>query len=200
MRLRYACRHDESAAMSLRAALVLAGGQSTRMGRDKAMLPWHGRPLLDHMIGLAREAGIDHVYVGGDRPGYRSIPDLEPGRGPLGGLASAAAMLPDGRLLVLAVDMPRLTPGLLRALMDDDTHWHAHDGCACHEGAPLPMALELRGDTRTAIADCLAAGGRDASIRALQQRIGTHVLATTPAIELMLANINTPAEWEALSS
>jgi molybdopterin-guanine dinucleotide biosynthesis protein A len=186
--------------MSLRAALVLAGGRSSRMGRDKAMLPWHGRPLLDHMIGLARQAGIDHVYVSGDRPGYRSIPDLEPGRGPLGGLASAAAALPDGRLLVLAVDMPRLTPGLLRALMDDDTHWRAQDGCACHEGAPLPMALELRGDTRAAIADCLATGGREASIRALQQRIGTHVLATTPAIERMLANGNTPAEWEALSS
>ena len=186
--------------MSLRAALVLAGGRSTRMGRDKAMLPWHGRPLLDHMIGLAREAGIDHVYVSGDRPGYRSIPDLEPGLGPLGGLASATAALPDGRLLVLAVDMPRLTPGLLRALMDDDTYWRAQDGCACHEGAPLPMALELRGDTRAAIADCLATGGREASIRALQQRIGTHVLATTPAIELMLANGNTPAEWEALSS
>jgi molybdopterin-guanine dinucleotide biosynthesis protein A len=186
--------------MSLRAALVLAGGQSTRMGRDKAMLPWHGRPLLDHMIGLAREAGIDHVYVSGDRPGYRSIPDLEPGLGPLGGLASAGAALPDGRLLVLAVDMPRLTPGLLRALMDDDTHWRAHDGCVCHEGAPLPMVLELRRDTRTAITDCLATGGRGASIRALQQRIGTHVLATTPAIELMLANGNTPAEWEALSS
>jgi molybdopterin-guanine dinucleotide biosynthesis protein A len=186
--------------MSLRAALVLAGGLSTRMGQDKAMLPWQGRPLLDHMIGLAREAGMDHVYVSGDRPGYRSIPDLEPGLGPLGGLASAVAALPDGRLLVLAVDMPRLTPGLLRVLMDDDARWHAHDGCACHEGAPLPMALELRGNTREAIAHCLAEGGRGASIRALQQRIGTHVLATSPAIELMLANSNTAAEWEALSS
>jgi molybdenum cofactor guanylyltransferase len=186
--------------MTLRAALVLAGGLSTRMGHDKALLPWQGRPLLDHMIGLAREAGIDHVYVSGDRPGYRSIPDMTPGLGPLGGLASAAAALPDGRLLVLAVDMPRLTPDLLRALMDDDVRWHANDGCACYEGAPLPMALELRRHARAAMAACLATGGRGASIRAFQQRIGTHVLATTPDIERMLANGNTPAEWKALSS
>ena len=45
---------------------ILAGGQSTRMGRDKALLDWHGTPLLNHMIGLLEQATDDVKVVGSE--------------------------------------------------------------------------------------------------------------------------------------
>ena len=45
--------------------IVLAGGLSSRMGRDKALLPWQGRTLLEHMRGVLKQAGAGRVPGGG---------------------------------------------------------------------------------------------------------------------------------------
>ncbi|UUS13945.1 NTP transferase domain-containing protein [Stenotrophomonas sp. CD2] len=55
--------------------IVLAGGLSSRMGRDKALLPWKGRTLLEHMRGLLLQAGAGRVWVSGDYPAFGGIPD-----------------------------------------------------------------------------------------------------------------------------
>lgn len=72
------------------AGIVLAGGRSSRMGRDKALLPWHGRTLLEHMRGLLRQAGAQRVWVSGAYPAFAGIPDRIAHCGPLGGLYSVA--------------------------------------------------------------------------------------------------------------
>ena len=59
---------------------ILAGGKSSRMGRDKALLDWHGRPLVAHMVQVL-ETATDEVRVVGRDP----LPDRVPGRGPLSG-------------------------------------------------------------------------------------------------------------------
>lgn len=90
---------------------VLAGGRSTRMGRDKALLPFLGRPLiqrvLDRLAGLADEelvaANTAEAYAFLGRP---LVPDLEPGCGPLGGLASSLAAARSSLLAAVGCDMP----------------------------------------------------------------------------------------------
>src|SRR5262245_34582834 len=87
---------------------ILAGGKSTRMGRDKALLDWHGRTLLAHMVGLL-ETAADEVHVVGRYP----LLDRAPSRGPLSGIARALEFSSTEANLVLAVDLPYLTKDFL---------------------------------------------------------------------------------------
>lgn len=103
-------------------AVILAGGKSTRMGRDKAWLTVAGEPLLARQIQLACDAGAREVLLSGRagvdyaRFGCRVLTDRWPEAGPLAGIESAlhATTLP--LLLALAVDMPHMNADLLRQL------------------------------------------------------------------------------------
>src|SRR5215470_3369376 len=90
---------------------VLAGGKSTRMGRDKALLDWHGQTLLNHMVELLRTAA-DPVLVVGRNP----LPDRLPGLGPLSGIATALEFSSTDANLIIAVDLPHLTKDFLKYL------------------------------------------------------------------------------------
>jgi molybdopterin-guanine dinucleotide biosynthesis protein A len=113
-------------------AYVLAGGRSTRMGRDKAMLPLAGRTLLARAVATLRTVATEVVLLGDrvDRPDLqgadRAIPDLHPGCGPVGGMETALRDLahhPTAEwACFLPVDMPFLPAGLYAALM---AHWLA---------------------------------------------------------------------------
>ena len=92
-------------------ALILAGGRSRRMGRDKASLIWRGHSLLDHARRLAQAAGADPVLISGRKDGLADpLPDL----GPAGGVLAlvrhwqAAVDCLPARWLLLPVDMPAL--------------------------------------------------------------------------------------------
>jgi molybdopterin-guanine dinucleotide biosynthesis protein A len=105
-------------------AVVLAGGRSTRMGRDKALLPLaDGRTLLARQLDVLRAAGAAEVLVSA-RPeqhlpleGARLILDHEPDCGPLGGIAAALAAATHDRLLVLAIDLLRMSAEFLAGLV-----------------------------------------------------------------------------------
>src|SRR5437870_4561317 len=90
---------------------ILAGGRSSRMGSDKALLDWHGGPLLNHMVDLLRHATNDVQVVGRDR-----LPDHLPGRGPLSGIATALTVTSTDSNLILALDLPLLTKEFLTFL------------------------------------------------------------------------------------
>lgn len=101
-------------------AVLLAGGQSRRMGRDKATLQWRGRPLwewqLDKLRGLAPaeilvSVGREVSWLPTD---VHLVLDSPPSRGPLSGLCAALARLKTEHLLALAVDMPFITVDQLR--------------------------------------------------------------------------------------
>jgi molybdenum cofactor guanylyltransferase len=104
------------------AGAVLTGGQSRRMGRDKALLPVRGRPLARVAADALRDAGAsDVVAVGGDRAGLealglRWIPDE--GRHPLDGLVAAFRCLADDVVVVLACDLPYVAADAIRAVLD----------------------------------------------------------------------------------
>ena len=102
--------------------IVLAGGQSRRLGVDKALVRVAGVPLIDHVLGRLGQLTEDIVVVGGDpqacaRPGVRLVPDLWPGMGPLGGIHSGLQAVRFGRALVVGCDMPFLDLRLLRFMI-----------------------------------------------------------------------------------
>lgn len=103
-------------------AVILAGGASRRMGRDKANLEVDGLTLLERTAALAQAAGLPVLIVGRSRPadwsldGVQFVKDAQPRQGPLGGLHTALTQV-QGPVLVLACDMPRLSADALRWLI-----------------------------------------------------------------------------------
>ncbi|NDC74254.1 molybdenum cofactor guanylyltransferase [bacterium] len=104
-------------------AVLLTGGRSLRMGLDKALLPHpsSGQPLVLHQLETLRAAGAKEVFLsirnGTDYPQVSA--DLsrlhdDGSRGPMAGIAAALAAAREPHLLVLAVDLPDVTPALLR--------------------------------------------------------------------------------------
>jgi molybdopterin-guanine dinucleotide biosynthesis protein A len=174
-----------------RIGIVLAGGRSSRMGRDKALLDWQGRPLIEHMLQLLRDAGVARVVVSGARPEYDGIGDCEEGGGPLVGLHSACASLPDGEVLVLAVDMPRLPVALLQRLLAAEAA-----PCVVYEDFRLPMRLRLDAAARALLQELAQRPPRERSLAHLQQRLQVVALSASEAERAGLGNVNTPEEWQ----
>lgn len=107
-------------------AVILAGGRSCRMGRDKAWLPFGNRSLLERQIDLARDLAADEVFISGrsgvEYPlGCPVLLDLWPGAGPLGGIERGLALANQPLVFVIAVDMPHLSLDLLRTLLAECT-------------------------------------------------------------------------------
>ena len=100
--------------------VIQAGGQSARMGEDKALKPFLGRPLIqrviDRLAHLANEVLVttnhpeDYTFLG-----LRLVSDLAPGRGALGGLYTALASAASPIVAVAACDMPFASASLLEA-------------------------------------------------------------------------------------
>lgn len=100
--------------------VVLAGGESKRMGTDKATFPVAGRPMLDWVTDAVGHVCDEVVVVGRDHvAGFRALSDPgEPHRGPLAGLLAALHAFPGRHLLVVSVDQPWVRPETLRRLAD----------------------------------------------------------------------------------
>jgi molybdopterin-guanine dinucleotide biosynthesis protein A len=98
--------------------VIQAGGQSSRMGRDKALLPLAGRPIIEHILERVEGLG-DEVFITTNHParyahlGIRLESDRHPGAGALEGLFTALSAARGERILVLACDMPFVSPSLL---------------------------------------------------------------------------------------
>ena len=102
-------------------AAVLAGGKSSRMGRDKAALPFAGGTLLSHQTAKLRALGIGDILVSGAAqtiPGVRRVKDVYPGKGPLGGIHACLKAAEHDAVLFLPVDTPFVPPEALQALLD----------------------------------------------------------------------------------
>lgn len=104
------------------AGFVLAGGRSSRMGEDKALLPFRGSPLLCYVTEAVRSAAGSVTVVGPRERyaslGYTVVEDEIPGLGPLGGIFTALRMSTADFNLVVACDMPGVTGPFLRELLE----------------------------------------------------------------------------------
>jgi molybdopterin-guanine dinucleotide biosynthesis protein A len=179
--------------------VVLAGGRSQRMGADKARLLWHGQPLVERALSALRAAGCTRAVVSGDYPDYAHVADRYPERGPLGGLASIAAVAPESRWLVLAVDQPLVDASLLRPLLDGLLAGVECARSVCRYGEePLPMALVMSPDTRRWLQSAVCGDAGRRSLQALQERLRIHALRADAMVRARLRGANTPDEWQTL--
>ncbi|HAA96924.1 MAG: molybdenum cofactor guanylyltransferase [Pseudomonadota bacterium] len=138
--------------------LVLAGGQSRRMGQDKALMRYQGRTLIDNASLLLQSASCDKVLISRNAPGF--LNDKIEDAGPLSGVHAVLDALsqPDNHngnpceLLVLPVDMPQMTPELLRILVSRGRE--AEKACYV-EKRFLPFYLPVTQDTKALLANYL---------------------------------------------
>jgi molybdopterin-guanine dinucleotide biosynthesis protein A len=102
------------------AGFVLAGGKSSRMGRDKALIDFAGESLLSHAMETVR-AVCHKSFVVGDPTKYSSygpiVEDIYKDQGPLGGIHAALTFSAAELNLIVAVDMPLITAELLQFLI-----------------------------------------------------------------------------------
>ena len=136
------------------------------MGRDKALLEVDGQRLVDRAAALLAAVADPVVEVG---PGWSGLPAVRedpPGSGPLAAVSAGAVALRrmghDGAVIVLAVDMPRVSAELLRLLATRDGPATAVPRAGGH---PQPLCARYGPDALAAVDRLLAGGGR--SLRAL---------------------------------
>lgn len=184
------------------AAVVLAGGQSRRMGRDKATLTLGGERLVDRAVRIAGEGFTEIVVVRGhpDRPAIpavaaRQVTDELPGQGALGGIHAGLQAIEAPAAVVIACDMPLLEGAFLTWLAGQlGDHAVAvprsasglQPLCAAYDRACLP-----------AIEKSLARGQRQ--VFAFYPQVRTRELRPSegdpwPGSEERFTNVNTPED------
>ncbi|MEZ4554272.1 MAG: molybdenum cofactor guanylyltransferase [Dehalococcoidia bacterium] len=186
------------------AAIVLAGGRSRRMGRDKAAIVLAGRTLLQRAID-AVEGVVDEVVIVGapgralspvvsTRP-LRQVADAVEGEGPLAGLLAGLAATEAERCLVVGCDQPALVPPLLRLLLGRLDA--SRSATPLIDGRPQPLVSAVRADVRPDLDAVFARGER--ALRAVTQVEGADLVpeeawrAADPYARSFVG-VNTPEE------
>ncbi|MGB7191233.1 MAG: molybdenum cofactor guanylyltransferase [Acidobacteriaceae bacterium] len=128
-------------------AFVLAGGQSTRMGRDKALLDLGGSPLIEHALEKLRALGFS-PHIAGSRPDLARfapvVADNHSQQGPLGGIEAALAASDAEQNFFLAVDLPWLPIAFLRWMIDRAGVTNALATVPRLQGLPQPLCAIYR--------------------------------------------------------
>jgi molybdopterin-guanine dinucleotide biosynthesis protein A len=181
-------------------AVLLAGGESRRMGQDKATLGFLGKPLWQIQIELLRKLGPVKIFISARTdPTWRPndcefVSDEQPSRGPLSGLSAALQRMRCEHLLTLAIDMPFMREEYLRSLCEQ-----AEPGCGI-----LPM-IDDRAEPlaaiypRTADVDVKEAlRGEDFSLQSLARKLVAaeklQTILVNDSEREFFRNINEPAD------
>ena len=166
------------------------------MGRDKAEIEWRGETLLARTARIAQEVGCPVIVVGRERPdawtakAVRFLPDAFPGQGPLGGLATALQAA-ESSVLLLACDMPSLTPEALAWLMRQEPG--KHGSAVRHSDHWEPLFSIYTFEVLSLIQKRLTEGKR--SLQSLIDAGEFQTVIAPPEVAEALVNVNTPEEW-----
>jgi molybdenum cofactor guanylyltransferase len=198
--------------------LILAGGLSRRMGRDKAWLEFDGVPLVEHVARRVLPLASELVFSinNPDRfdPLLRSLPiraqliaDQESGHGPLAGIAAGLGAASHDLVLVLAVDMPFVHVGLLSYMASLASHYQAivptiperQSG----ESRPEPLHAFYRQSCLPAIRTRLETGHRQVvsflADVATRWVLPDDIARFDPSFA-SFRNLNSPADWDSAVS
>lgn len=185
--------------------LILAGGASTRMQRDKAALKYQGSSQLDRAFGVLSRY-LDHVFVSvradqSSDPARSHLPmivDSVPGVGPIVGIRSAFAAHPNVAWLVLACDLPFFPESCIYPLVRARAAYGFATQFATayksrYDGLPEPLCAIWEPTAAQPLAEYQAAGGH--CPRKFLLRHGVHLLDSPDP--RALDNVNTPEEYAA---
>ncbi len=163
-------------------AIVLAGGRSSRFGRDKLAEPIAGRALLLHAIDAVRPFASEVLVMvaPGARPdvpaGVRIVADAKPFEGPLAGLLVGLGAANEPIVLVTGGDMPELVGGVLEALLIPFDRPGTEAAVLEQAGRARPLPMVLRREVALDVAASLVANG-ERRLRVLVDALAAIVIA-----------------------
>ena len=173
-------------------AMVLAGGYSTRMGRDKAALALDGRTFLEIQVDKLRTLGVDDVMVSGTgyrAAGARTVEDVYPHLGPLSGLHACLLSAAHPACLVVSTDVPLIPAEALMELVQ------------AHVGGVTALCHGERVEPLMAVYDCALAGEAERLLNSGNTSM-MQLLSSAPLTryayrmdEFLLTNCNTPGDY-----
>jgi molybdenum cofactor guanylyltransferase len=178
------------------AGFVLTGGESSRMGRDKGLLPWGGGTLVERVAAEVREAAGTVAIIGRaaeySHLGLRVLDEDFPNCGPLSGIEAALRQMTGEWALVTACDMPGLTSAWLRHLIaiaqeSERVAVITSSGDGWLEPLCAVYHARLHADVRKALTE-----GRFSVREAIA---GWSVEVAEAPDRAIASNVNTPEEW-----
>ncbi len=178
--------------------IVLAGGRSSRMGKDKSDLVYRDQTFLEIQIKKGEQLGIDDILVSGYRGSGcdgRIVMDRFAGKGPLGGLEACLRQAVHDRCLVLSVDTPLVPVSELQGLIQQDRQGSDPATILQHGQEQEPLI----GIYRTKLADPMAEAlerGRG-SVFAFLKKVGYGVYQSKGE-RVQFGNINEKTDYERL--
>ena len=181
---------------------VLAGGKSSRMGQDKALMHFGGNTLLTHALQLVT-AAAGSAHIVGSAATFAAfgpvVEDIYPGQGPLAGIHAALAGTPAELNLIVAVDMPFLQPELLRYLLAQARRTSALVVVPSAGGGLQPLCAVYRQAFVRVAERSLRAG--ENKIDRLFSQVETRVieqkdLERNGFSKEMFRNLNTEEDWQ----
>ena len=182
-------------------ALVLAGGRSRRLGRDKALLQRGGESQLARMVATL-ERHVERVFVSTrpdqqdepERQRFSQVVDRYQEMGPLAGILSAMEEYPAADWLVLACDLPNVVDATLEHLLEARSDDHPFTAfISSHDGLPEPLCALWRAGSDDIIRRFIEEGIH--CPRKILIRSKTHLIEQ--ADPSWLDNVNTPADLAA---
>lgn len=185
---------------------VLSGGRNARMGgRNKALLPFLGAPLIARPLGVLRGVFPETVIISNEPAAYASfgarvIPDVIKDKGPLGGLHAALSAGGGRAVFAAACDMPFLDGALVRRLARD---WLSAGGGAIvpKAGGLLEPLCAVYGTELAGALGGFLSKNRDLSVRAFLRTVPVRVIDLGGGAQVRRAfgNLNFPEDFEGLA-
>lgn len=173
-------------------AFILAGGRSSRMGENKALLPFNGKSMFEHTIALAQEVS-QSVCVVGDPNEYSNfdvdcVSDIIQNIGPIGGIYTALKTSKAEHVLILSVDSPMLSKELLNRLFHPE--WKTTDiSYFQHKSQQYPLTAIYSKSSLREIEQQIETG--NFKVRDCFDKLRVKAIELTVDEVVQLANINT---------
>lgn len=171
--------------------VVLAGGNSSRMGCDKAQLIRASETMLEFTTSLLVAVGAHKVIVSVRQGSESGTPDKFSNSGPLAGLEAVMSLQSIGTwCLFCPIDLPHLTPNALLGLLEQT---NSEQSAIYYQDHPLPLLIQVTADNLNLLTGLLKQKD-NLSIKHYLALIKASALMKTPVQELI--NTNTPAQWQ----
>lgn len=192
---------------------ILAGGKSSRMGTDKALLEFEGKQFITQIAEELSWFDERIIARGGNsrlegelEREWTVIPDFYPDHGPIGGLHAALSACESDALFVVTCDMPLIESGLVRELCArmqetdfDGERVDAYDVViSVGEGGKIHPLCGVYRKSVVPVLEEQILSGRNRVMEALKRLRVNYVTVDSPAGARQLANINTPQDYENL--
>lgn len=178
--------------------VVLAGGKSSRMGQNKALMTFRNTRLIDNAMSVLSEISTNQVQISGKIEGYKAVADQVSNFGPMAGICSMVLSNQEcKRWLFLPVDMPLITSDALQQLIDGSSGQEA----VCFKNNPLPLFLQITDSVLSHIKQTLIAmqNGQEVSVKHFLSGVDTGFVPVSPNTAISLTNINTGSDWSQLN-